>query len=285
MIMLWIKTEQNENGDNQVMEKEKSDQEAHKVLEIAMTAGHILLENGAEISRVEETMERICSYFGVEAENFFVLSNGIFTTGSWKPDSPEGQYAKVLHIPVKGAQLNKVVAVNQLSREVAEGRYTIEQTKEKLEQIRHMPGKRFPVQVLASGVGSACFCYLFGGSLSDSVAAFAAGFLLYVFVLLTGTLHMSKITKNICGGALVTCICILSYRLGLGESLSHMIIGSIIPLVPGVPFTNGIRDIADGDYISGAVRLLDAILVFLCVAIGVGVMFIIYHRCFGGVLL
>lgn len=267
------------------MDKEKLDQNDNNVLEIAMAAGHILLENGAEISRVEETMERICTYFGVESGNFFVLSNGIFTTGSRKADSQEGLYAKVLHIPVKGAQLDKVVAVNQLSREVAEGRYTIEEIKDKLEQIRHMPGKRFHIQVLASGVGSACFCYLFGGSLTDSAVAFAAGFLLYVFVLLTGTSHMSKITKNICGGALVTFLCIVSYRLGLGENLSHMIIGSIIPLVPGVPFTNGIRDIADGDYISGAVRLLDAMLVFLCVAIGVGVMFIIYHRCFGGMLL
>lgn len=83
----------------------------------------------------------------------------------------------------------------------------------------------------------------------------------------------------------MTLICILSYRLGLGEDLSRMIIGSIMPLVPGVAFTNGIRDIADGDYISGAVRLLDAILVFLSVAIGVGVMFIVYHRVFGGILL
>ncbi|MBO5292508.1 MAG: threonine/serine exporter family protein [Lachnospiraceae bacterium] len=250
-----------------------------------MSAGHILLENGAEISRVEETMERICRHFGVESENFFVLSNGIFTTGSQNPESPNGLYAKVLHIPVKGTQLDKVVAVNQLSREVEEGRYTIEQTKEKLEKIRHMPGKSFHMQVLASGVGSACFCYLFGGSLTDSMVAFAAGFLLYVFVLMTGTFRMSKITKNICGAALVTLLCILSCRLGLGENLSHMIIGSIIPLVPGVPFTNGIRDIADGDYISGAVRLLDAMLVFLCVAIGVGAMFMIYHRCFGGILL
>ena len=67
--------------------------------------------------------------------------------------------------------------------------------------------------------------------------------------------------------------------------MNHMIIGSIIPLVPGVPFTNGIRDIADGDYISGAVRLLDAMLVFLCVAIGVGVMFTVYRRLMGGFLL
>ncbi len=265
------------------MQDQKKDD--HEVLEVAMAAGHILLENGAEISRVEETMERICRHFGVESENFFVLSNGIFITGSQGDNSSGGQYAKVQHIPVKGAQLDKVIAVNQLSREVAEGRCSIEQAKEKLEQIRQMPGKTFPIQILASGVGSACFCYLFGGSLRDSAVAFVAGMLLYVFLLLIRTSHISKITKNICGGMLVTLTCIVSNQIGLGENLSHMVIGSIIPLVPGVAFTNGIRDIADGDYISGAVRLLDAILVFLCIAIGVGVMFIIYHRVFGGILL
>ena len=97
--------------------------------------------------------------------------------------------------------------------------------------------------------------------------------------------HLSKIVGNIGGGALVTLICILCYRLGFGEHLNHMIIGSIIPLVPGVPFTNGIRDIADGDYISGAVRLLDAILVFLCIAIGVGVGFALAGWMTGGALL
>jgi uncharacterized membrane protein YjjP (DUF1212 family) len=49
-----------------------------------------------------------------------------------------------------------------------------------------------------------------------------------------------------------------------------MVIGSIMPLIPGVPFTNAIREIADGDYISGSVRMLDAMLVFFCIAIGVG---------------
>lgn len=267
------------------MEKEDSGRDDNQVLEAAMEAGHILLENGAEIARVEETMERICRHFGVESENFFVLSNGIFMTGSQNPDRPGSRYAKVQHIPVKGAQLDKVVAVNQLSREVAEGRYDIGQVREKLEQIRQMPDKNPRIQILASGAGSACFCYLLGGSLRDSAVAFCAGLLLYVFVLMTRRTHMSKITRNLCGGALVTLICILSYRLGLGDDISHMVIGSIIPLVPGFAFTNGIRDLADGDYISGAVRLLDAILVFLCVAIGVGSMFIIYHRVFGGILL
>ena len=47
-----------------------------------MAAGQILLKNGAEISRVEETMDRICKHYGVVTGDFFVLSNGIFTTGA-----------------------------------------------------------------------------------------------------------------------------------------------------------------------------------------------------------
>ncbi len=252
------------------------------VLETAMEAGHILLENGAEIFRVEETMDRICRHFGVKSDNFFVLSNGIFATGG---DGKERTFAKVQHIPVRAARLDRVVAVNQLSREVEEKNLTIGEVQARLRQIQDMPGKSELMQILASGVGSGCFCYLFGGSLMDSAAAFAAGLILYVYVLRVSSPHLSKIVGNIGGGALVTLICILCYRLGFGEHLNHMIIGSIIPLVPGVPFTNGIRDIADGDYISGAVRLLDAILVFLCIAIGVGVMFTLYRRLTGGAML
>ncbi|MBR4817806.1 MAG: threonine/serine exporter family protein, partial [Bacteroidales bacterium] len=54
---------------------------SNEILSLASDAGHILLENGAEISRVEETMKRIAGHYGEEREHFFVLSNGIFTTG------------------------------------------------------------------------------------------------------------------------------------------------------------------------------------------------------------
>ena len=70
-----------------------------------------------------------------------------------------------------------------------------------------------------------------------------------------------------------------------GGAAAGAMIGSIIPLIPGVPFTNGIRDLVDGDYIAGSVRLLDAMLAVLCVAIGVGVIFIAYHRLWGGAIL
>ena len=57
------------------------DVDVNKVLQTSMEAGKIMLENGAEIFRVEDTMKRISRAFGVEEGNFFVLSNGIFTNG------------------------------------------------------------------------------------------------------------------------------------------------------------------------------------------------------------
>lgn len=241
-----------------------------EVLDLALMAGHILLENGAEIYRVEETIDRICGYYGVNSENAFVLSNGIFLTAG---SARESFFAKVQHIPVSGTHLNKVAAVNQLSREIVEGKHTIQDAYRILEEIRTMPSKKRWMQTLASGVGSAAFCIFFGGTFGDSLAAFAAGICLYLYVLWLSVPHLSKIVGNIGGGALVTVVCCLLYLMGVGENLNFMMIGTIMPLVPGVAFTNSIRDVADGDYISGSVRMLDALLVFFCIAIGVGIGF------------
>ncbi len=251
------------------------------VMELALQAGHLLLENGAEIFRVEDTMDRICHHYGVESGNEFVLSNGIFITAG---DDREKFFAKVQHIPVSGTHLDKVTAINQLSREIEEGRYTVEEALKVLEQIKNAPGKRQRTLVLASGVGSAAFCFLFGGGLEDAFAAFLAGFVLYLYVLFFSSKHLSKIVGNIGGGALVTVLCGLMYRAGLGVHPNYMVIGSIMPLIPGVPFTNSIREMADGDYISGSVRMLDAMLVFLCIAIGVGFGMSILERLMGGAL-
>ena len=103
-----------------------------EVLDAAMEAGHILLENGAEIFRVEETIHRISKAFGVESLDTFVLTNGIFMTAG---NENEKKFSRVHYIPVKGAQLHRVAAVNQLSREIEEGKYTIEEVKQKLEEI------------------------------------------------------------------------------------------------------------------------------------------------------
>jgi len=261
------------------VEAERIDQ--REVLDAAMEAGHILLENGAEIFRVEETIDRICRHFGVESENAFVLSNGIFlTAGSEK----EKRFARVEHIPVRGAQLHRVAAVNQLSREIEEGKYDLPEIRRQLSRIRTAPGKSKKLRVLMSGLGSGCFCMMFGGNLADCLAAFGIGIVLYLYLLSVGG-HCSKIVENIGGGIVITVLGLLLVRLPFGMNMSHIISGSIMPLVPGLAFTNGIRDIADGDYISGTVRMIDALLVFLSIAAGVGFVISVYHHLTGGAML
>ena len=155
-----------------------------EVLEIASMAGHIMLENGAEIARVEETMERISAHWGVTSRNFFVLSNGIFTTGDQGSESGgKDHFANVEFIPIKGTQMDKIVETNRLSRDIEAGRCDIATARVRLAQIRAMKPKPAWEQILGSAVGSSAFCAIFGGGFAECLACLLIGALLWMSVL------------------------------------------------------------------------------------------------------
>ena len=147
-----------------------------------------------------------------------------------------------------------------------------------------LPGKSQFHQILASGVGAAAFCYLPGRGIADTVTAFLAGILLQLFLWKAGAC-LSKATGIIAGSTLVTTICCLSFLGTFGADLNSMIIGAIMPLIPGVGFVVSIRDIVNGDYLSGFIRLLDALLVFFCIALGTGLVLSVFEIFTGGTLL
>lgn len=237
------------------------DTQQEKALQLATDAGHILLENGAEINRVEDTMQHIASAYGIEGESFYVLSNGIISTGE--------HFARAEFIPIRGTQLSRVVEVNQLSREIdAAAPMPLDELECRLRSIRQSPSKPCWELVVGIALGVSSFSILFGGSFVDAGATFAAGLLLGLFITFVGS-RMSRIFSNLLGGLVGGLLCILAVRIGLGQHLPNMIIGTIIALVPGVPFTNGMRDLANEHYLAGTTRLLDAFLAFLCIALGV----------------
>lgn len=258
-----------------------------EVLDVASQAGHILLENGAEISRVEDIMSRIASHYGVDSGNFFVLSNGIFTTGHankvTKSGAQASTYANVEFIPLRGIQLSKVVAVNRLSYDIANGKLGLAQARQQLERIAASKPKPAWEQIVGSGLGAGGFCAVFGGGWMDCLAALVVGVLLYAFVLGVSGRYLSKIVGGICNALVATVLCIVCWRMNLGDSLANVIIGAIMPLIPGVPFVNGVRDLANSDYIAGFTRLTDAMLGFFCIAVGVSLAFIIDGYMHGGV--
>lgn len=248
-------------------EKQKADM--RKVLDLAMNMGRVLLKNGAEIFRVEETIEHVCKRYEITDVDPFVMSNGIFMTAR---DEEEEVYAKVKHIPISGFHLGIVTEVNDLSREIASGNISLEEAKRRLDEIEAIPPKRGRFRVFAAGIGSGCFCYLLQANIWESMLAVLIGCLLYVFVIFAENHRLSKIITNIVGGGFITIMALLAIQIPwpFPVRIDKLIIGSILPLVPGLAFVNSIRDIANSDFISGIVRIVDALLVFVYIAIGVG---------------
>ena len=110
-----------------------------KVVDLALEAGRILLKNGAEIFRVDETMTRICKRFHVEYVDTFILSHAIFISAE---NGMEEAYTKVKQVPLSSSDLEIVAEVNELSREIAEGLVSIEEAMVRLTSIENMPKKK-----------------------------------------------------------------------------------------------------------------------------------------------
>lgn len=267
--------------------------ESRKVLELTTRIGEVLLKNGGEIFRVQETMQRIAKAYGVEGFHVYVLANDIFASieedgrqicqqlqvgNNEEKDSDDLVVAsQIRYIPLSSIHLGRVAAVNNLSREIVAKKYTMEEARKKIEEIDKIPFTNNLLQIFVSGLGSGAFCYLLGGSLIDSLASFLSGILLWCFVLYLSKKGANKIMLNILSSALVTLTGILMFRYVFGENMDKIIIGSIIPLLPGVPLTNSIRDFLNGDYLSGTIRMIDAVLVACCIALGVGVVLRVFQ--------
>ena len=277
-------------------------EQSRRALELVTRIGEVLLKNGGEIFRVQQTMQLVAKAYGIPGFQVYVLANGLFVsmqeegrtiTRPVESGDAAGQEqlfgqehlasrahlaSQVRYVPLSSVHLGRVAAVNNLSREIVAQKYTVEEASQKIEQIDKLPFTSNAVQTLMSGLGAGAFCILFGGSLLDSAAAFLSGLVLWIFVLFLTARGANKIMVNILASALVTAMGVLFFHLfSFGDSMDMIVIGSIVPLLPGVPLTNSIRDYLNGDYLSGTIRMIDAVLVACCIALGVGIVLRVFQ--------
>lgn len=255
---------------------------AKEILALAVEMGDTLLRNGAEVYRVEDTVIHILRAYEVEDFDVYVLSNGIFASANVNRDDA---CSLIRHVPLGSTHLGRIAALNRLSRDISSGECTLEEAWARLEECKSIPYGKNWVCILACGVGCACFSLIFGGGLPDAAAAFLDGMLLQGFLILQRRGKTSKFIVNILGSALVTLFSMIVLSLGFPIMYDKVIIGTIMPLVPGIALTTSIRDFFNGDYLSGAIHMIDAILTAFCIAVGVGIVITIYRGLTGGVLL
>lgn len=255
--------------------------ESKHVLNLAVSMGEELLKNGGEIYRVQETVGRVMEAYGVWDYNVFVVTNGIFATVH---ENREDAGSMVRYVPLGEINLERIAKINQLSREICQGCCNLKEADRRLEQCRQTPRVRDVTLAFACGIESAGFCYLLGGHPIDSLFSFLLGLLLQTFLLLGARRNVSKFILNILGSALVTAGSLILYKLGLDILSDRIIIGGIIVLMPGVALVTGIRDLFNGDYLSGGIRMMDALLTGICIAAGVGAAVKLFQLLGGGAL-
>lgn len=250
-----------------------------KVLSFAVELGDILLRNGAEVYRVEDSVLAILNAYDITNCDVYVLSNGIFASAD---ETTINASSMIRHVPMYPMHLSRIAALNSLCREVCAKTISIEDAWNKLEECKKLPGYNLPVMIIATGIGCGGFAYLFGGTALDSVFATIVGCLLRIFLYFEAKMGNSKTVTNVLGSIVITILACAFAATGLPLHTDKIIIGGIMPLVPGIPLTNSIRDFINSDYLSGSIRLIDALLTAFCIAVGVGIVITIVQLIGGG---
>ena len=237
-----------------------------RAADLVMDAGQTLLENGGEVFRVQQTMEIMAHSLGVRDFHVYVLTNGIFASAHLPG---RDAVSLVRHVPTVSVHLGRVEAVNELSRELAAGRLGVEEAEACLQQARSVPRTSPAGERLACIVGAAGFAYLFGGKPLDAAVATVAGLLEILICQWFGQHKINRIFTDIVAAFACTVWSVGVQAALPAVSANAAIIGALMVLTPGVALTMGIRDIINSDYLSGTIRLVDALLVAGCLAVGV----------------
>ena len=238
------------------------------LMETVALAGKIMVASGAEIYRVEETMKYMLQKSSYPVAEAVALGTGLFVS----LDDPDRDTLTIARrVPARSNNLNRICAVNEVSRKFCSDQLTVEEAYKVLKEIEadKVYTKRWNFLGLI-GV-SAFFSPIFGGAPIDILGAGIVGVMLAIADWLVKKVRLNDFFINsFCAFVIAISATVVRKFFLPACSADVMIISSIMSLVPGVAFTTSIRDILNGDYASGSARMLEAIVVALAIAAGVG---------------
>jgi Uncharacterized conserved protein len=238
------------------------------LLDTAVLAGEIMLKSGAETCRVEDTISRILKTSHLKKTEAFVMPTGLFAT---LDDKSIDSLTVIKRIEEREINLNNIYQVNTISRKYCNGEISLEAAFQELKKA-HTRQYSKNVLNLAIVLVAGSFALLLGGSWVDAVGAGIGGILLCCLMYIGKKMKMNTVIQDLICSIGCAIIAVLISRVSpLIVDVDMIIIGTIMPMVPGVAITNAIRDTLQGDYVSGCAKILEAFVKALAIAIGVGV--------------
>lgn len=245
------------------------------ILRLALFIGELMLSSGAETYRVEDSLLRICRSRGFNHVNVFTAPTVIIIS-----DDRFDGFTFMKTIKNRSINLNRISLLNDFSREfVSNTDLTVEQALVRLKKLDQ--SYSYPPYIVncATGFASASFAFLLGG---NNIPTFLFTFITSILAIIVFN-KMMKVSSISTFSSLVASIVIASAgalltQLGFLDTPKMLIVGSIMPLLPGVAFIKGIRDLISGDLISGVSRAFDAGMTAIAIASGVGLILDLWLR-------
>lgn len=247
------------------MEKVKTDYKL--LLDTAVLAGQIMLSSGAEIYRVEDTIHRILAISGLKSAEAYVTATGLIVT----LDDPQiDSMTVVKRIRNRDTNLNRIALTNDISRKFCAGDISLKEAFHALNHMEDNPYRKWQKNLCIVVVAIA-FPVLLGATAAEGIAAGGTGIALTGILKVCKRLDLNAFMENMLCALIIGISAILMKRFCWGALDTDMVIvGGIMPIVPGAALTTAVRDTLQGDYVAGGAKILEAILKAAAIVIGAG---------------
>ena len=232
-------------------------------LSAIMDIGELLLTHGAEVNRVEDTISRLCRAYGFIRSDVFTITSSIVAS------------ARTRRIRERDTDLGKVELVNGLSRRVCAAPLPLEALQEEIRKIQEMKKGSDGLKLAMYMMISASLSVFFGGFWMDGLAAALSGMVLFGALWVSSLLKLNSILQTMLCSAFTALTVSALVRAGIGVQPDKIMIGNIMLVIPGIQLTNSLRDMINGDMISGLLNMSEALLKAVSVAMGFAIILLV----------
>lgn len=248
------------------------------LLDLVTDLGYELAMHGAETFRVEESVSRVLAAYGVQSE-VFAIPNYIMVSIETDDGTP---ITRMRRIGFHGNDLDAVERFSGLSRAFCNRKPDPQEGKQWLDRVRSELVKYpLPTEYLGYFLGAGGFCLLFGGGWADSICSGICGMLVGFVNSFLEKQHANPFFRTIATSFVMALLAYAMGALGLSQNPDDVTIGALMILVPGLLFTNAMRDIIYGDTNSGVNRIVQVFLIAVALSLGTAVAWSISSRIWG----
>ncbi len=237
-----------------------------QILKVILDIGEGMINSGAEISRVEDSMYRLCRSYGFIKVNCWVISSNIQAT----VETPDGDiFTQIRHVPGGEMNFDRLDYLNNLSRKVCAQTPDAPELKRRLDEVLARPAQPKWMHYLAGVLGGTGFAVFFNCDLADSIVAVLASLIIVALGDYLGKIENNPLIFNAIISFIVEIFIILAVSFGLGHHSGNITVGVVMLMISGIGFTNGISNLLHRDTLSGIINISKALLGATGIAIGI----------------